>query len=48
VRQLVRELNRSECRWSSLILGIVQSTPFQMRRALEPATGPAAATLASR
>ena len=32
VRKITREAAPSEHRWSSLILGIVQSTPFQMRR----------------
>jgi len=34
VRQLVRDLDRDEYRWSALVLGIVRSRPFQMRRAL--------------
>jgi len=33
VRQLVRDLARDGQRWSSLIKGIVGSTPFQMREA---------------
>jgi hypothetical protein len=36
VRQLGRDLTRDEYRWSSLILGIVRSEPFQMRRASSP------------
>jgi hypothetical protein len=32
VRQLVRDLGQNNNRWSSLVLGIVKSTPFQMRR----------------
>jgi hypothetical protein len=32
VRTIVREAASSEYRWSSLILGIIESTPFQMRR----------------
>jgi hypothetical protein len=49
VRQLVRDLSRNEYRWSALILGIVQSTPFQMRRAPDPgATPPAGTTVAAR
>jgi mono/diheme cytochrome c family protein len=32
VRQIVREAAPSEYRWSSIVLGIVNSTPFQMRR----------------
>jgi len=31
VRQLARDLARSEYRWSSLLLGIVNSAPFRMR-----------------
>jgi hypothetical protein len=33
IRQIVRGSAPSEYRWSSLIMGIVKSTPFQMRRA---------------
>jgi hypothetical protein len=33
VRQLVRDAAKDDHRWSSLILGITKSTPFQMRRA---------------
>ncbi|MSO21396.1 MAG: DUF1592 domain-containing protein [Acidobacteria bacterium] len=32
VRKLVREAAKSNYRWSSLILGIIKSAPFQMRR----------------
>jgi hypothetical protein len=32
VRKILREASTSNYRWSSLILGIVRSTPFQMRR----------------
>jgi hypothetical protein len=32
VRQLVRDLEREEYRWSALIRGVVTSAPFQMRR----------------
>ncbi|MGH9786669.1 MAG: DUF1592 domain-containing protein [Terriglobia bacterium] len=32
VRRILREAARSEYRWSSLITGVVSSTPFQMRR----------------
>ena len=35
VRQLVREMADDEYRWSSLVLGIVSSAPFQMRRAAD-------------
>jgi hypothetical protein len=34
VRQIVREAKARDFRFSSFILGIVHSTPFQMRRAL--------------
>jgi hypothetical protein len=30
VRQIVREAGANDFRWSSLILGISKSTPFQM------------------
>lgn len=33
IRQVAREAAPDEYRWSSIILGIVRSTPFQMRRA---------------
>jgi hypothetical protein len=36
VRQLVRDLAKDEYRWSSLVMGIVRSAPFQMRRAAGP------------
>ena len=32
VRQIVREAASSDYRWSALVLGIVESIPFQMRR----------------
>jgi len=32
VRSILREAAPSEYRWSALILGIVNSKPFQMRR----------------
>jgi hypothetical protein len=35
IRNIVRELAPSNYRWSTLILGIVKSTPFQMRRSRE-------------
>jgi len=35
VRQILREAAPGDYRWSSLINGIVQSTPFQMRRSKE-------------
>ena len=33
IRRIVREAEASDYRWSSLVLGIVRSIPFQMRRA---------------
>jgi len=36
VRQIVREAAPNDYRWSSLVVGIVKSTPFQMRRSREP------------
>ena len=35
IRRIVREAAADDYRWSSLIMGIVQSTPFQMRRSKE-------------
>lgn len=32
VRKIVRDASADEYRWSSLILGIVKSVPFEMRR----------------
>ncbi|MCZ6752650.1 MAG: DUF1585 domain-containing protein, partial [Acidobacteria bacterium] len=32
VRSIVREAASSDYRWSSIVLGIVKSQPFQMRR----------------
>ena len=34
VRQIVRDASRKDFRFSSLILGIVNSTPFAMRNSL--------------
>jgi hypothetical protein len=49
VRQLVRDLAREDYRWSALVLGIVGSTPFQMRRAGEAAPSePAPKVVAQR
>ena len=36
VRGIIREAAANDYRWSSLILSIVRSTPFQMRRSQEP------------
>jgi hypothetical protein len=35
VRQIVRDTARDRYRFSSIVLGIVKSAPFQMRRAAE-------------
>jgi hypothetical protein len=44
VRRIVRESAADDYRWSSLILGVVRSVPFQMRRSrAEEAGSPAAA-----
>ena len=49
LRHIVSDLARDDYRWSSLLLGIVQSVPFQMRRAPgSPATATAAASVAAR
>ena len=37
VRQIVREAARDDFRWSALVLGVVRSVPFQMRRVADPA-----------
>ena len=34
IRQIMRDAKPSDYRWSSVMLGIVRSVPFQMRRAL--------------
>jgi hypothetical protein len=47
VRKIVRDAAPTEYRWSSLILGIVRSTPFQMRTAAQTSAAPAA-TVAAR
>ena len=36
IRKILREAEGSDYRWSSLVLGIVRSTPFQMRGAHQP------------
>ena len=36
VRQIMRDAKPGNYRWSQLVLGIVKSTPFQMRRSREP------------
>ena len=36
VRRITRDAAAGDYRWSSVILGIVESTPFQMRRSREP------------
>jgi len=36
VRAIVRDAEKNEYRFSSLILGIIQSVPFQMRRVAAP------------
>jgi len=45
IRQLVRDLGRNDDRWSALVLGVIKSAPFQMRRV--PASEPAATTAAA-
>jgi len=40
IRQIVRDAEKNENRFSSLILGIVRSAPFQMRR-IEATAAPA-------
>jgi hypothetical protein len=44
VRQIVRDAAADEYRWSSVIMGIVKSLPFQMRKVVPPdETAPASA-----
>ena len=43
VRELDRELAQSDFHWSSLVLGVARSSPFQMRRAPGP-DGPTSVT----
>jgi hypothetical protein len=38
VRAIVREAARADYRFSSLVIGIVKSMPFQMRRTQEPSS----------
>jgi hypothetical protein len=36
VRRIVRTAAADDYRWSSLVMGIVESVPFQMRRSQQP------------
>jgi hypothetical protein len=36
VRRIVKKAAENDYRFASIIMGIVESTPFQMRAALEP------------
>ena len=44
IRQLVRDAASDDYRWSSLILGIVESAPFQMRTTAGPGPAPGPTT----
>ena len=49
VRKVVRDATSQDYRWSSIITGIVESTPFQMRRVSDPdGTTPASRVAARR
>jgi hypothetical protein len=48
VRRLVRDAGRSGHRWSSLIMGIVESVPFQMRRVSSETETPGTGLVAER
>ena len=48
VRQIVRDAASQDYRWSSILMGIVESTPFQMRRVTGPDSTPAVSTVAER
>jgi len=48
VRSVTHQAAQNDYRFSSLILGIVESTPFQMRRSQEPDSAPATSVADSR
>jgi mono/diheme cytochrome c family protein len=49
VREVARHAAARDYRWSAIVLGIVRSAPFQMKKALAPAsTAPQVATVAAR
>jgi hypothetical protein len=48
IRSILRQAALNNYRWSSLVLGIVKSTPFQMRKSGESTAGEATATAALR
>jgi hypothetical protein len=48
VRQLIRQSAKNNYRWSSLVLDIVSSKPFQMRRVQELKPAPASAVAKAR
>jgi hypothetical protein len=48
VRQIVRDVGGEEARWTAVILGIVKSMPFQMRRVADPGETLAVAAVAAR
>ncbi len=48
VRRIVRDAAQSEYRWSDLILGVANSTPFQMSKTPVDDVNPATATVAER
>ena len=48
VRQIVRDAGGDDARWMSLLMGIVESVPFQMRRVPMPGDVLAVAELAAR
>ncbi|HEY7171012.1 MAG TPA: DUF1592 domain-containing protein [Vicinamibacterales bacterium] len=48
IRQLVRDLEQHDYRWSSLVLGVIRSAPFQMRRVPGPEVAATTAAAGSR
>ena len=48
VRKIVRDATSQNYQWSSIIMGIVESTPFQMRRVSNPDGTTPASTVAER
>jgi len=48
VRKIVTDISKNDYRWSSLVLGIVKSAPFQMRRAMTPERAATPTSVAGR
>jgi hypothetical protein len=48
VRKIVRDASRENYRFSSIVLGIAESAPFQLERTPEPAQPASQVAVASR